>query len=47
MIGESRAFDLKPPIDETLMSFHYELTETCIDFMARYTFSNYSARSKR
>jgi len=47
MIGESRALDLKPPIDEALMNFHIELTETCIDLMARYTFSNYSARPKR
>ncbi|XP_020281635.1 tuberin [Pseudomyrmex gracilis] len=47
MMGESRALDLKPPIDEALMNFHIELTETCIDLMARYTFSNYSARPKR
>ncbi|XP_032669228.1 tuberin [Odontomachus brunneus] len=47
MIGESRALDLKPPIDEALMNFHIELTETCIDLMARYTFSNFSARPKR
>ncbi|KAF7385574.1 hypothetical protein HZH68_014004 [Vespula germanica] len=47
MIGESRALDLKPPIDEALMNFHIELTETCIDLMARYTFSTYSARPKR
>ncbi|RLU20252.1 hypothetical protein DMN91_006859 [Ooceraea biroi] len=47
IIGESRALDLKPPIDEGLMNFHIELTETCIDLMARYTFSNYSARPKR
>ncbi|KAK2584988.1 hypothetical protein KPH14_008518 [Odynerus spinipes] len=47
MIGESRASDLKPPIDKALMNFHIELTETCIDLMARYTFSTYSARPKR
>ncbi|KAG7209739.1 hypothetical protein KM043_011368 [Ampulex compressa] len=47
IIGESRALDLKPPIDEALMTFHVELTETCIDLMARYTFSTYSARPKR
>ena len=29
------------------MNFHVELTETCIDLMARYSFSMYSARSKR
>lgn len=47
MMGESRALDLKPPMDEGLMNFHIELIETCIDLMARYTFSNYSARPKR
>lgn len=47
IMGESRALDLKPPIDKALMNFHMELTETCIDLMARYTFSNYSARPKR
>lgn len=47
MMGDSRALDLKPPINEALMNFHAELTETCIDLMARYTFSTYSARPKR
>ena len=47
MMGENRTLDLKPPIDEALMDFHAELTETCIDLMARYTFSTYSARPKR
>ncbi|XP_017881114.1 tuberin isoform X2 [Ceratina calcarata] len=51
MIGDnkvsSKQADLKPPIDEALMTFHVELTETCIDLMARYTFSTYSARPKR
>lgn len=47
MIGDNKASDLKPPIDEALMTFHVELTETCIDLMARYTFSTYSARPKR
>jgi tuberous sclerosis protein 2 len=41
------AMDLKPPIDEALMMFHVELTETCIDLMARYTFSTCSAVPKR
>lgn len=44
---ESRTKDLKPPMDESLMTFHVELTETCIDLMARYTFSTYAARTKR
>ncbi|XP_048507911.1 tuberin isoform X2 [Athalia rosae] len=47
MIGEGRALDLKPQIDEALMTFHVELTETCIDLMARYTFSTCSALPKR
>ncbi|KOX80745.1 Tuberin [Melipona quadrifasciata] len=47
MIGDNKVSDLKPPIDEALMTFHVELTETCIDLMARYTFSTYSARPKR
>lgn len=41
------ALDLKPPIDDALMGFHRELTETCIDLMARYTFSTCSAVPKR
>lgn len=47
MMGERGTLDLKPPIDEALMTFHIELTETCIDLMARYTFSTYSAQPKR
>lgn len=39
--------DLKPPIDEALMTFHRELTETCIDLMARYTFSTCAAMPVR
>lgn len=41
------AVDLKPTIDEALMTFHVELTETCIDLMARYTFSTCSSIPKR
>ncbi|KAK3596585.1 hypothetical protein CHS0354_015120 [Potamilus streckersoni] len=36
-----------PPVDEKMAQFHKELTETCIDVMARYTFSNYSAILQR
>ncbi|XP_049853714.1 tuberin isoform X1 [Schistocerca gregaria] len=43
----ARSSDLKPPIDEALMTFHVELTETCIDLMARYTFSTCYAVPKR
>ncbi|XP_015113598.1 tuberin [Diachasma alloeum] len=39
--------DLKPEINESLKTFHNELTETCVDLMARYTFSTYTARPKR
>lgn len=39
--------DLKPPMDEALLNFHVELTETCVDLMARYTFSSCAARPKR
>ncbi|XP_071440421.1 tuberin-like [Hetaerina americana] len=42
-----RSADLKPAIDEALMNFHMELTETCIDLMARYTFSSCSTLPKR
>ncbi|XP_054271198.1 tuberin isoform X2 [Macrosteles quadrilineatus] len=45
--GTSGRLDLKPRIDEALMNFHKELTETCIDLMARYTFSTCSALPKR
>ncbi|XP_014220709.1 tuberin [Trichogramma pretiosum] len=46
-VRENRALDLKPPVDKALMNFHVELTETCIDLMARYSYSMYSARPKR
>ncbi|XP_075230715.1 TSC complex subunit tuberin isoform X2 [Lycorma delicatula] len=39
--------DLKPQVDEALMAFHRELTETCIDLMVRYTYSTCSAMPKR
>lgn len=39
-------FDLHKP-DRTLSTFYEELTETCIDLMARYTFSPCSASPKR
>lgn len=37
----------RPVIDRTLITFYEELTETCIDLMARYTFSPCSASPKR
>ncbi|XP_026278513.1 tuberin isoform X1 [Frankliniella occidentalis] len=43
---DARIVDLKPP-DEALTLFHMELTETCIDLMARYTFSTCAAMPKR
>ncbi|XP_026080816.1 tuberin-like isoform X3 [Carassius auratus] len=33
--------------DDTLKTVHLELTETCLDMMARYVFSNFSALPKR
>ncbi|CAH1389862.1 unnamed protein product [Nezara viridula] len=43
----SSRLDLKPPMDESLVSFHKELTETCLDLMAMYTFSTCSPIPKR
>lgn len=37
----------RPAVDRTLLTFYEELTETCIDLMARYTFSPCSALPKR
>lgn len=37
----------RPVIDRTLFTFYEELTETCIDLMARYTFSPCSGSPKR
>jgi len=48
--GASRgtsAFDSKPALDKSLLIFHQELTETCIDFMARYAFADCSALPTR
>ncbi|XP_068177466.1 tuberin isoform X2 [Antennarius striatus] len=36
-----------PAADEGLKTVHLELTETCLDMMARYVFSNFSALPKR
>lgn len=47
VVGKS-AFEFhRPPIDRNLLAFYEELTETCIDLMARYTFSPSSALPKR
>lgn len=43
----STRLDLKPPMDESLLSFHKELTETCMDLMAMYTFSTCSPLPRR
>uniref|UniRef100_A0AAU7B8N1 Tuberin n=1 Tax=Pyrrhocoris apterus TaxID=37000 RepID=A0AAU7B8N1_PYRAP len=40
-------FDLKPQMDESLVNFHKELTETCMDLMAMYTFSTCSPVPQR
>ncbi|KAH0546382.1 tuberin [Cotesia glomerata] len=47
VIGNQIIGDLKPQMDEKLMTFHMELAETCIDLLARYTFSTYTASPKR
>ncbi|XP_064414804.1 tuberin isoform X2 [Latimeria chalumnae] len=36
-----------PQADDSLKTVHLELTETCLDMMARYVFSNFSALPKR
>lgn len=36
-----------PKQDDALYNFHMELAETCIDFLARHTFSPCSALPKR
>lgn len=36
-----------PPVDRSMLTFHEELTETCIDLMARYAFSPCSALPRR
>ncbi|XP_014675180.1 PREDICTED: tuberin-like [Priapulus caudatus] len=37
----------KPIVDEAMSNFHMELTETCLDMMARYTFALYSSQPQR
>ncbi|BFZ02892.1 hypothetical protein BsWGS_05930 [Bradybaena similaris] len=39
--------DGRVPMDEKMSQFHKELTETCVDMMARYSFGNFSALPKR
>ncbi|XP_052788101.1 tuberin-like isoform X2 [Mya arenaria] len=39
--------EVNAPIDNRLSQFHRELTETCTDIMARYTFGNFSALPRR
>ena len=39
--------DLKPIANKALMTFHQELTETCVDLMARYAFADCSALPTR
>ncbi|XP_055383497.1 tuberin [Condylostylus longicornis] len=45
--GESSSSNLRPLMNEGLKHFHTELAETCIDFLARHTFSPCSALPKR
>lgn len=46
-VNRSPMNDLKPPIDNLLLTFHKELTETCVDLLARYAFATCSAQPKR
>lgn len=46
-VGRGPMNDLKPPIDNVLLIFHKELTETCMDLLARYAFATCSALPKR
>lgn len=46
-VGNSQMNDLKPPIDNILLTFHKELTETCMDLLARYAYATCSALPKR
>lgn len=46
-VSRSPMNDLKPPIDNDLMTFHRELTDTCNDLLARYAFATCSALPKR
>lgn len=46
-VGRSNMNDLKPPIDNQHLTFHRELTETCMDLLARYAFATCSAIPKR
>lgn len=39
--------EMRPLMNEGLKSFHAELAETCIDFLARHTFSPCSTLPKR
>lgn len=39
--------EMRPLMNASLKSFHAELAETCIDFLARHTFSPCSALPKR
>ena len=39
--------DRRPVMDEKMSQFHKELTETCTDVMARYTFGNFAAMPHR
>ncbi|KAG1709737.1 Tuberin [Nymphon striatum] len=40
--GETRS-----PFDQAMLTFHHELTDTCLDFLARYAFSTCSALPNR
>ncbi|XP_065212023.1 tuberin [Planococcus citri] len=45
--GAGGASDLRKNYDETSITFHRELTETCIDLMSRNAFTSFSALPRR
>lgn len=45
--NNSGVLDLRKDIDETSVTFHRELTETCIDLMSRVAFTSCSALPKK
>lgn len=46
-VGTLQKIQQRPKQDDALYNFHMELAETCIDFLARHTFSPCSALPKR
>lgn len=45
--SQAQLTDMKTPLNKSNMTFHQELTETCVDLMARYAFADCSALPTR